>query len=142
MSMTLADLADKMRGIDIAMLSTKTVEGQIASRPMSNNRDVAYDGTSYYFARDTSGLIKDIEQDANVALAFAVNPGLLSSGLYIAVEGMALVIRDKSQFRAHWNSDLDAWFEQGVETPGVVMIKVGAERIAYWQGEDQGHITL
>ena len=33
---SLADLATKMRGIDIAMLSTRTAGGEIASRPISN----------------------------------------------------------------------------------------------------------
>jgi general stress protein 26 len=47
--MTLSDIAEKMRDIDIAMLSTHTDGGIIASRPMSNNRDVEFDGDSYYF---------------------------------------------------------------------------------------------
>ena len=46
---SLADLATKMRGIDIAMLSTRTAGGEIASRPMSNNGDVDDDGDSYFF---------------------------------------------------------------------------------------------
>ena len=46
---TLKDLAKKMRDIDIAVLSTHSEGGQIAGRPMSNNRDVEYDGDSYYF---------------------------------------------------------------------------------------------
>jgi general stress protein 26 len=37
---SLDDLATKMRGIDIAMLSTRTAGCEIASRPMSNDGDV------------------------------------------------------------------------------------------------------
>ena len=44
MPKTLADLAEKMRDIDFTMLSTHSRDGGIASRPMSNNRDVDYDG--------------------------------------------------------------------------------------------------
>jgi len=140
---TLSDLSRKMSGIDIAMLSTKTDDGQIASRPMSNNGDVEYDGDSYYFTREESRLVSDIEHDAHVSLAFFSKPGLLGgNGLYIAVEGHAQVIRDKAQFEEHWTRDLDAWFEQGVDTPGVVMLKVHADRIAYWDGGDQGEIKL
>lgn len=140
---SLPDLARKMSGIDIAMLSTKTERGQIASRPMSNNGDVAYDGDSYYFTWEQSRLVHDIERDAHVALAFSQAPGLLGGhGLYVAVEGRADVIRDKAQFEAHWNGDLDDWFKQGADTPGIVMLKVVAERIAYWDGQDQGEIVL
>jgi hypothetical protein len=46
----LAEIAKDMAGIDIAILSTHTESGEIANRPMSNNGDVAYDGTSYYFS--------------------------------------------------------------------------------------------
>ena len=42
--LTLADLSDKMRDIDFAMLSTHAEGGEIAGRPMSNNGDVAYEG--------------------------------------------------------------------------------------------------
>ncbi len=34
------------------------------------------------------------------------------------------------------------WFEQGIDTPGLVLIKVAAERIHYWDGKDQGELTL
>jgi general stress protein 26 len=50
------------------------------------------------------------------------------------------VIRDKAQFVAHWVHDL--WFEQGVDTPDLVLIKVHAKRIKYWEGEDEGEVTL
>ena len=64
---SLADIADKMRGIDIAMLSTKTAGGEIASRPMSNNGDVDYDGDSYFFTWGSSRVVADIEGDERVA---------------------------------------------------------------------------
>lgn len=55
MTKTLADIAQDMAGIDIAILSTHTENGEIANRPMSNNGDVAYDGTSYYFSYPFDG---------------------------------------------------------------------------------------
>ena len=141
--LTLQDVAKKMSGIDIAILSTHTVGGQIANRPMSNNGDVSYDGNSYYFTYEEALTVRDIESDANVALGFAGKSGIfVSNGLYIAVEGKAELIRDKAAFKAHWTSDLDVWFEQGVDTPNLVLIKVHATRIKYWDGEDQGEITL
>jgi len=140
---SLDDLASDMRGIDIAMLSTKTDDGQITSRPMSNNADVDYDGESYYFTRETARMVHEIQRDPHVALAFSSKPGLLGGGgVYIAVEGQAQVIRDKAQFEPHWSSDLDAWFEQGIDTPGVVMLKVHAEKIRYWNGAEHGEIAV
>jgi general stress protein 26 len=140
---SLADIAKKMRGIDFAMLSTKTATGEIASRPMSNNGDVDYDGDSYFFTETKTQMVGDIERDDRVALAFSVEPGLFTGGgLFIAVEGRASIIRDTAQFEAHWTPDLDAWFEKGIETPGLVMLKVHAKRIKYWEGEDEGEVVV
>ena len=57
------------------------------------------------------------------------------------MEGRAELIRDKAAFAAHWTKDLDRWFEQGVDTPGLVLIEVQATRVHYWDGEDEGEIT-
>jgi general stress protein 26 len=143
MTKTLADLAADLRGIDICMLATRTDDGQITSRPMSNNGEAEYDGDSFYFTRDTSRVVHEIQRDPKVSLAFSTPPGLLTgAGLYVSVQGQAQVIRDKARFEEHWSPDLDIWFEQGIETPGVVMLKVRAETIRYWAGEDQGEIAL
>lgn len=140
---TIAELAKKMKDIDFAMLSTHTEGGRIGSRPMSNNRDVDYDGDSYYFTTDDTLMVKDIESEPKVGLSFQGSAGLLRQRpLFVAIEGRADLIRDKTQFEAHWSSDLDRWFRQGVETRGLVMIKVHAERAHYWDGEDEGEIGL
>ncbi|RYE74977.1 MAG: hypothetical protein EOO80_16100 [Oxalobacteraceae bacterium] len=60
----------------------------------------------------------------------------------IAIEGVADLVRDKHQFAPHWQKELDRWFEQGIDTPGVVMIKVHATRLHYWDGEDEGEIVI
>lgn len=140
--MTLSDLAEAMRDIDFAMLSTRTEGGDIAARPMSNNRDVNYDGDSYFFTYEEARTVSDIERDPKVGLSFQGKAGLLGKPpLFISVEGTAELIRDKAQFAAHWNSDLDYWFEDGIDTPGVVLVKVHADRLHYWNGKDEGDLT-
>jgi general stress protein 26 len=134
---SLADLASKMRKIDIAMLSTHTDGGAIAGRPMSNNGDVEYDGDSYYFTWEQSRMVADIGKNPKVSLGFQGKRAFL-----VAVEGEAEVIRDKDQFEAHWQDELEQWFKDGVDTKGLVMIKVHATRIHYWDGEEDGEVTL
>lgn len=141
--LTLSDVAEKMRGIDIAFLSTKSDSGEIASRPMSSNGNVEYDGDSY-FTLDSTQTVTDIKRDAKVSLAFSGKPGLLSSAakFYASVEGDAELIRDKAEFEERWASDLDAWFKEGVDTPGLVLIKVSARRIKYWNGYEEGELEV
>jgi general stress protein 26 len=138
--MTLAEIAKEMAGIDIAVLSTHTEGGEIANRPMSNNGDVAYDGTSYYFTYEKARSVSDIQRHPKVALGFSSEAGIFSDGIYVAVEGTAELIREKSAFQQHWTSDLDKWFDNGIDTPGIVLIKVKAQRITYWKGQEEGEV--
>ncbi|WP_249143380.1 hypothetical protein [Bradyrhizobium liaoningense] len=62
---TLGDIAKDMAGIDIAILSTHTEGGEIAKRRMSNNGEVAYDGTS----SEQTRVVVDIRRDPKVAWA-------------------------------------------------------------------------
>jgi general stress protein 26 len=143
MTRTLSDIAEKMKDIDFTMLSTHAEGGAIGARPMSNNREVDYDGDSWYFTWEDALMVADIARDRQVSLALQGSSGLLGMRpFFVAVEGVADIVRDKAQFAAHWTKDLDRWFKQGVETPGVVMIHVKAKRVHYWDGEDEGEILV
>lgn len=143
MSWTLPDLAEKMRDIDFAMLSTRAPNGAIGARPMSNNRQVDYDGDNYFFTTDDTQMVRDIESDRRVGLSFQGKSGMLGMRpLFIAIEGEASLIRDKARFAEHWTKDLDRWFKQGVDTPGLALIKVHGQRAHYWNGEDEGELIL
>lgn len=136
-SLQLADIARKMRGIDIAMLSTDAGRGAIASRPMSNNGEVDYDGDSFYFTDQQARSVAEIGRNAKVSLTF--DDG---DGFWLAVTGGAELIRDRAAFEQHWSPDLDKWFKAGIDTPGIVLIKGSASYIRYWDGEDGGEVDL
>ena len=40
------------------------------------------------------------------------------------------------------DSDLERWFPDGVDTAGLVLIKVRASSIQYWDGEENDEILL
>src|SRR6202000_1849697 len=98
---SLANIAKEMAGIDIAILSTHAENGEIANRPMSNNGDVTFDGTSYYFTYEQARAVSNIERNPKVALGFSSEAGLFSEGIYVAVEGTAELIRNKAAFEQH-----------------------------------------
>ncbi len=145
---TLNDLSEAMKDIDFGMLSTKTDGGAIASRPMSNNREVAYTGDSFFFSFDDANTISDIRADPKVGLTYTgstvagVANILGKPPLFIAIEGEAELIRDKAIFEKHWVKDLERWFTEGIDTPGLILIKVHADRIHYWDGEDEAEVVL
>ena len=143
MKLILKELSKKMRHIDFTMLTTRTASGALTSRPMSNNGEVDYDGDSWFFTTEETGMVTDIMGDPVVGLTLTGEKGLLGKpGIFIAIEARAELIRDKAQFVAHWTRGLDRWFPQGADTPGLVLIKAHALRIAYWDGEDEGELAL
>jgi general stress protein 26 len=143
MTKTLADISERMRDIDFCLLSTRSPNGAIGARPMSNNREVEYDGDSWFFTTDDTQMVSDIERDPQVGLGFQGKAGMLGlRPFFLAIEARAELIRDKAKFEEHWTTDLDRWFEQGVDTPGLVLIKAHAERLHYWDGEDEGEVHV
>ncbi|WP_118857093.1 pyridoxamine 5'-phosphate oxidase family protein [Sphingomonas mesophila] len=139
--MTLAEISEKMRDLDFTILSTRTESGALAGRPMSNNREVDYDGDSFFFTCEDTKKVGDIRRDPNVALGYQGGAGE-GPPLFITVEGEAELIQDKAAFEKHWVKDLERWFKQGVDTPGLTLIRVRARKVHYWDGGDEGEIVL
>ena len=144
MAKTLADISEAMRDIDFCTLATHTANGAIGARPMSNNRNVDFDGDSWFFTYEDRQMVADIGGDSNVGVTYQGSAGLKgilgAPGAFFHVAGTAHLIRDKAAFAEHWDKSLDRWFPQGVDTPGTVMIAVKAHRLHYWDGEEDGEV--
>ena len=141
-NLTLADISKEMRNMDNAMLMTQTDDGRILGRLMRNSQDAEYDGDSYYFTWGYSPMVEDIERHPQVALTFHNQPSTAGKSMRINVEGKAEVIRDADAIHEHWSHRLDNWYDRGPDTPGLVMIKVHAHRVHYWNGSREGEILL
>jgi general stress protein 26 len=143
---TLAEISEAMKDIDFCMLVSRAEDGAIGGRPMSNNREVEYEGTSHFFTYDDTRMVKDIARDPSVGLTYQGKAGIMGvvgkPGLFIHVEGEARLVKDKARFAEHWDKSLERWFEQGIDTPGLTLIEVEARRIHYWDGEDEGEVRL
>lgn len=140
---SLKDISEKMRDIDFAMLSTRTEGGAIATRPMSNNRQVEYDGDSYFFTLESTRTVGDIRREPCVGLSYQGKSGALGmKPFFITIEGRGELIDDKSRFAEHWTKGLDSWFKEGIDTPGLLLVKVAAERLHYWDGYEEAEIPV
>ena len=140
--LTLNEISSRMRTIDIAMLMTCTDDGCITGRPLSNNQGVDSEGNTYYFTWGYSRMVEDIERHPQVTLSFQADGHLFDKPVRINVQGKAEVVRDSEAFHEHWSHRLDHWFDRGPDTPGLVMIKVRAQRVHYWDGPCEGEILL
>ncbi|KQZ73019.1 pyridoxamine 5'-phosphate oxidase [Sphingopyxis sp. Root214] len=143
MTMTLERLSEKMKDIDFAMLATIAPGGATGSRPMSNNREVDYDGDAWFFTDESAQMVADIAANPVVNLAYQGKSALLGHRpFFAAIEGHGELIRDKQAFAEHWTKGLERWWPDGIETPGIVLIKVNGKRAHYWDGEDEGELLL
>ena len=139
----LTHIAEAMKDIDFVMLNTHTKDGQMGARPMSNNCQVDYDGDSYYFTWEDCLMVDDIKRNPKVGLSLQGAGGKDGApGIFISLEGKAEIVRDKAQFEEHWTEDLERWFEDGIDTEGMVMLHVHATRAAYWDGEEEADFDI
>jgi len=135
---TLAEITGRMRSINTCMLVTNTgKEGLIAARPMSNNSDVESDsGVTYHFASDDGRIDDDLRRSNACGTTYA------HGDFYAAVQGTAKLIHDRSTMEEHWAPELDKWFADGLDSPDIVLIEVVPERIAWWEGRENGELVL
>ena len=135
---SLTDIADKLKAIDVAMFVTKTgSEAAIAARPMSNNKDVdADDGTTYHFATDDGRIDGDLKKSDQCGATYS------RGEFYCAIQGTATLHRDRETQKKHWVPDLEKWFEEGLDTEGLILIEVKPKRIHWWEGREEGKLTF
>jgi len=137
---TLKDISSLIRKLDLCTLTTVNGRGMPEGRPMSNNRDVDYDGTSYFFTTKDTSMVREIKKNPGVSLSY-IDAGLLSKR-FINVSGKADLITDKEVMRDHWNPDLEIWFKDGIDTKGIVMIKVQATHLKMWEKNKETEVNL
>jgi general stress protein 26 len=108
-----------------AMLTTRAPDGTLVSRPMAL-QETEFDGDLWFFAAADSRKITHITADPQV------NVGVVSNDTWVSLTGNARVVRDDAKKRELWNSIVEAWFPDGAEDPGVVLLKVEGESAEYW----------
>lgn len=131
-------VAKLMRDLDFCMFTTLPARGGTRSRPMSNNREVEFDGDVWFFSSADSRKVRDIKSNPRVHLSY-IDPG---SWRFVSVSGKARIVRDVEKKRELWMKELEQWFEDGPESSAVVLIKVTPNAISYWTKRDAGEITI
>jgi general stress protein 26 len=126
----LARLREIVKAVDICMLTTTDDEGGLRSRPMSNNRDVEFDGDLWFFTYGSSHKVDEVGRVPQVNASFAD----VDAQLYASLTGHAEVVRDRAKIEELWKPQLRAWFPEGVDTPDIALLKVTVERAEYWDG--------
>ena len=107
--LTKKKLADIMKDIDICMMTTVGAYGHLHSRPMSNNRNVTWDGDTWFFAFADSSQAQETEREPNVNLAYAVPEKII----FVSVVGRGEIVKDDTKKKELWYDELERWFPNG-----------------------------
>jgi general stress protein 26 len=130
-------IAELVKDIHIAMMTTIATDGTMSSRPMAV-QNTRFDGTLWFLARSNSGKMEEIEEDSHVTLTFA-EP---KSSKYIAVKGKASASQDRSKIKELWNPMYKAWFKGGESDPQIAVVRVDVTEADYWEASDSKLVVL
>lgn len=118
-------VAGLLEGERFAMLTTVDADGTLMSRPMAL-QEVEFDGDLWFFAERDSRLTEQIAERPQV------NVTVSSSSTWVSLTGDAATVEDEARKKELWNAGVEAWFPDGPEDPGVVLVRVEAESAEYW----------
>lgn len=130
-------LADEIKGIRIAMLTTLEDDGTLRARPMAT-QEMQFDGDLWFFTHASTPKVSDVEQYRQVSLSYA-NP---DDNRYVSVSGTAQIVRDDQKMRDLWKPFLKAWFPQGLEDPDLALLQVHVSEAEYWDAASNALVRL
>ena len=130
-------VADMVRGIRVAMLTTVDGDGVLHGRPMAT-QDVEFDGTLWFFTAAGSEKAAELEQDARVAVSYVD----CDRDRYVSLSGAARLVRDRQKMRDLWTPLLKAWFPRGVDDPELALIEVTVSGGEYWDAPSNRLVRL
>lgn len=123
----IAKLADLIKDIRIAMLTTVEDSGELRSRPMAT-QEAEFDGVLWFFTKEHSTKVDEVQKERQVNVSFA-DP---KSQTYVSTSGTAIVSTDKAKMKELWQPTLKAWFPEGLDDPELALLRVTIHQAEYW----------
>lgn len=127
-SEALARVAQLMKDIDIAMLTTIDEDRNLVSRPMST-RQVDEAGNIWFFTADDTAKVEEAQRHRDVGLAYCDAKGMR----YVSVAGTAEIVHDRTKMEELYSASLETWFSDGLDTPGIALLKVTPKVTEFWE---------
>lgn len=126
-----AELRAKIASVRFAMFTTVDQHGHLTSQPMTTQQ-VDADGGLWFFTSTMSDLWQNIGANPKVNLGFS-DPAV---SLYVSISGTAERIVERARIGELWNPMVAAWFPNGVDDPHLVLVRVAARTVQYWNVQD------
>lgn len=119
---SIKQLAELIRGVNVAMFTTVSADGRLVSRPLGT-QEVEFDGDLWFATAADSPKVAEIAADPRVNVAYAS----ASKNSYVSVAGTARVIDDRVKIEQLWSPAMKVFFPGGKDDPNLRLIHVRAE---------------
>ncbi|MGW4157741.1 pyridoxamine 5'-phosphate oxidase family protein [Micromonospora chersina] len=130
-------VTELIRDARICLLTTTAVDGRLVSRPMGL-QEADFDGDLWFFAYADSAKVRQIRVNPQVNVGFADQ----RHHSWVSVAGTAGEEWDRTRAERLWHPLLKTWFPDGLDTPGLTLIKVHAASAEYWDAPGSTVVNL
>ena len=138
------ELYSLVEGIDIAMMTCRSIDGTLVSRPMSTQEKRPR--VDFWFVTSTeTHKVDDIQAQPEVNLAYYNN----KSHEWVSVSGTARIVTDRDLIRTLYKPDWQVWFGDegdnrngGPMDPRLALIEVEAHEATYLKSNQRGAVQL
>ncbi|HVH12764.1 MAG TPA: pyridoxamine 5'-phosphate oxidase family protein [Longimicrobium sp.] len=120
-------------GIEVAMLTTRRMDGHLVSRPMATQ--VRAPGADLWFVTDgETDKMDELQHDPHVNVSYYRD----RTREWVSVSGTARMVTDRAKIRELYRPDWKAWFadaggvrDGGPDDPRLALIAVDAHSVVY-----------
>ena len=105
------EIAALIKKIDLCLFTTSGDDGQLHTRPMSNNGQVEWEGTSWFFAPNDGRLVAELQADPQAVAGYRAGDAYD----FISISGRATIETDAELKKQYWLPELERWFPNGPE---------------------------
>lgn len=123
-----AKAKELVEDIDFTMLTTQDGDGNLVSRPMST-RQMDKNGDIWFFTSEDTKKVEEAKADRDVGLSYCDAKGMR----YVSVAGKASIVHDDAKMKELYTPSLDIWFEEGLDTPGIALLRVTPVETEFWE---------
>lgn len=124
----LARVKELVEDIDFTMLTTRDDSENLVSRPMST-RQMDDSGDIWFFTAEDTEKVEEARHHHQVGLSYCDAKGMR----YVSIAGNASIVHDRAKMEELYSPSLDIWFRDGLDTPGIALLKVTPTVAEFWE---------
>ncbi len=119
-------IAELIKDIRVAMLTTVSTDGSLHSRPMAT-QDTPFTGEVVFLTSVNSGKVDEIQEDAQVNLCYSD-----AKHSFVTLSGRASLSNDRALIAALYSPSYKAWFPEGESDPAIRVLRIHIDQAEYW----------